>query len=270
MKLLDVSIEDSIKTVILTNVRTIKKRTIMKTKTKYIFGILLSFILMSCQFNGNFGVGVKGNGNVIKEDRVVTENFNSIEVSRGMDVYLTQNNNASLMVEADENLHDIIITEVENNTLKIYADENISSSKSKKVFVNFKDVNRIVSTSGSDIYSTNIIKAENLKLKTTSGSDMELEIEADVVECESTSGSDLRLAGTANKLYAKATSGSDIKAGNLKAEYCKASATSGADIILNTTDELYAKASSGGDIKYYGNPDKISKNDSASGNISKQ
>lgn len=242
----------------------------MKTNIKYSIGVLISFILMSCQFNGNFSFGVKGNGNVIKEDRTISENFNSIEVSRGIDVYLTQSDNINLMVEADENLHDIIITEVENNTLKIYADENISSSKSKKVFVNFKDIQKIVSTSGSDVYSTKIIQAENLKLKTTSGSDMELEIEVDVVDCESTSGSDLRLAGTANELYAKASSGSDIKAGDLVTNICNARATSGADITVHTREKLYASATSGGDIKYYGNPNDVTKKDGASGSISKK
>ena len=242
----------------------------MRTSTKIIVALLVSFMLVSCQFNGGFNFGVKGNGNVVKEDRIISDNFNSIEVSRGMDVYLTQGNTVGILVEADENLHDIIITEVEYNILKIYADENISSSKAKKVFVNFKDIQNIKSTSGSDVYSTNLIKTESIKLSTTSGSDMELELEADVIECESTSGSDLRLAGTANKLYAKATSGSDIKARDLRVGYCKASATSGAGITLNASEELYAKATSGGDIKYYGNPEKITKKDGTSGNISKQ
>ena len=242
----------------------------MKT-IKSISILFISVIfLTSCQFNGNFGMGVKGNGNVQKTDRTISEDFKTIEVSRGLDVYLTQSDQVNITVEADENLQDIIITVVEGNTLKIYADDNISSSKAQKVHVTFKDIQEIVSTSGSDVYSTKPIKTENLKLTTTSGSDMELDIIVDVVECHATSGSDLRLAGSANKIFANATSGSDIKAGDLKAKTCKANATSGADIILNSTQELIAKASSGGDIKYYGNPDKVSKNDGVSGKISKK
>lgn len=242
----------------------------MNSISKILLGLVLSVVLVSCQFNGNFGFGVSGNGNVVKEERTINSDFNAIEVSRGLDVYLTQNDEVSISVEADENLHEIIITEVENNTLKIYSEENISSSKSKQVFVSFKDIEKIVSTSGSDVYSTNTIKTENLSLRTTSGSDMELEIVVDVVDCESTSGSDLRLTGTTNKLFAKATSGSDIKAGNLISNICNASASSGADIVVNTKEKLYASASSGGDIKYYGNPDDVTKKDGASGNIRKQ
>ena len=242
----------------------------MKSKINYFFIIFAGLVLTSCQFNGDFGLGVKGNGNVIKEDRSISESFNAIEAGRGIDVYLSQNDKTSITVEADENLHDIIITEVENNTLKIYAEDNIASSKSQKVLVTFTNVQQIESWGGSDVYSTNIIQSDELKLKTTSGSDMELEIEVDVADCESTSGSDLRLSGTANKLYVKATSGSDIKAGDLISNTCNARATSGADIILHAKEKLYATATSGGDIKYYGNPVEVSTKDGASGNIRKQ
>jgi hypothetical protein len=242
----------------------------MTTISKLTTALIMSLLLVSCQFNGNFGFGVRGNGNVETVERSISEDFTEIKVSRGLDVYLTQSNQVSLEVEADENLHDIIITEVKNGVLNITTDENISFSKSKTVMVSFKDISKITATSGSDVYSTNTIVADNLELTTTSGSDMELDIEAQSVECRATSGSDLRISGSTNKLIADATSGSDIKAGNLIAKVSEANATSGADITLNTSDELYAKASSGGDIKYYGNPEKITKKDGISGSIRKQ
>ncbi len=242
----------------------------MTTIVKFIIGLILSLLMLNCTFDGNFNYGVKGNGNVQTADRDVSNEFEEIEVSRGLDVYLTQADDVSITVEADENLMDIIMTEVENNTLYIYADENIRASRSQKVHVNFTDIQRIKATSGSDVYSTNIINAENLELTTTSGADMEVAIDVDVADCKSTSGSDLRISGTANKLYADASSGSDIKAGDLKTKTCDAHASSGADITVYASEELYAKASSGGDVKYYGNPKKISKKDGVSGSVRKQ
>ncbi len=242
----------------------------MTTLTKFIVGLILSIILMSCQFNSNFGFGVNGNGNVETVEREIDENFTEIKVSRGLDVYLTQSDEVSLAVQADENLHDIIMTKVENNILNIYADENINHASAKKVMISFKTISKITSTSGSDVYSTNTITVENLTLKTTSGSDMELDVDTNVLECNSTSGSDLRLSGKTNKLFAEATSGSDIKAGNLESKISDVRVSSGADITVNTSEELYAKATSGGDIKYIGNPEKISKKDSSSGSIRKQ
>jgi len=242
----------------------------MTTLTKIIVATLLSLTLFSCNFDMNFNPGLKGNGNVQTEDRTINEEFTAIKATEGLDVYLTQSNEVSISVEADENLHDIIITEVVDGVLKIHTSENIGWSKSQKVMVSFKDISKITSTSGSDVYSTNTITADHLELKSTSGSDMELEVDTNTLDCKSTSGSDLRVSGITENLYAEATSGSDIKAGNLKAQTSNAKATSGADITINTSKELTAKATSGGDIKYYGNPEKVDKSDNVSGSIRKQ
>ena len=135
--------------------------------------------------------------------------------------------------------------------------------------MSFKDISRIISTSGSDVHGNNTISTDELELKTTSGSDMKLDINTTILNCESTSGSDLRLSGKTQKLIAEASSGSDIKAGNLGAESSQVRASSGADVTVNTSKELTANASSGGDIKYYGNPEKVNKNNSASGSVRK-
>ena len=242
----------------------------MTTLTKIIVTTLLSLSLFSCNFDINLNSGVRGNGNVITEERDVNEPFTAIHASEGLNVYLTQSNSESITVEADENLQELIITEVNNGILKIHTKENIGRSKSKKVWVNFKDITSITSTSGSDVTSTNIVNVAELKLKTTSGSNMKLEVNTSVLDCKSTSGSDLRLSGTTKNLIAEATSGSDIKANNLIAESSEVKATSGADITLNTSKKLTAKATSGGDIKYYGNPETVEKSDNVSGSISKK
>lgn len=241
----------------------------MTTLTKIIVATILSLTAMSCNFDMNFSTGVRGNGDVVTEERKLSESFSVIEANEGLDVYLTQGDIESITVEADENLHDIIITEIEDGVLKIHTSENIGRSSSKKVLVSFKDVTKIKSTSGSDVFSTNTITADYLELKSTSGSDMELDVDVTELDCKSTSGSDLRLSGTTKKLTAEATSGSDIKAANLIAESSHVKATSGADISVNTTKELTAKATSGADITYYGNPKTVNKSDGVSGSIRK-
>ena len=242
----------------------------MTTLTKIIVATLLSLTLFSCNFDINMNSGVRGNGNVQIEERTVNQTFTAIKATEGLNVYLTQGNSESITVEADENLHELIITEVIDGVLKIHTTENIGKSTVKKVMVSFKDISAITSTSGSDVYSTNTISANHLNLKSTSGSDMKLDVNTSILECKSTSGSDLKLSGKTEKLIAEATSGSDIKASNLMAKSSQVKATSGADISVNTSKELTAKATSGGDIRYYGNPEKVNKKGGVSGNIRKQ
>ena len=239
----------------------------MTTLSKIIVATVLSMLMLSCNFSMNFGPGVRGNDNVVTAERTLDGDFDEIKVSNGLDVYLTQDTNEGIRIEADENLHDIIMTSVENNILNIYTTENISYAASRKVMVSFDDISNIKATSGSDVYSTNTIKTKALKLSTNSGSDMELDIDVTSVTCDSSSGSDLKLTGKAENLVAEASSGSDIKAGNLVTKIAEVRASSGADITVHTTKELIAKSGSGGDVKYYGNPEKVEKNDSTSGSI---
>ncbi|MGK0253859.1 MAG: hypothetical protein ACI9OE_001339 [Mariniflexile sp.] len=239
----------------------------MTTLVKIIAATLISFSLFSCNFNMNLNPGVKGNGDVKIENRTMNQPFTAIKATEGLDVYLTQSDSESIRVEADENLQDIIVTEVIDGVLKIHTKQNIGRCTSKKVMVSFRDISSIISTSGSDVYSTNTITTETLELESTSGSDMKLDVNTTTLNCKSTSGSDLKLSGKTIKLIAEATSGSDIKAEDLIAESSQVKATSGAGITVNTTKELTANATSGADIKYLGNPEVVNKNNSSSGSI---
>lgn len=261
----------------------------MTTLTKIIVSTLLSLLLFSCNFDISLNPGVNGNGNVVESSRSVNEPFNAIKASEGLNVYVTQSDNESIIVEADENLQDLIITEVVDNVLKIHTKKNIGKASSKKIMVSFKEVASIISNSGSNVYSTNTITAENLELETSSGSNMTLDVNSSSIkcnassgsnmtlqlntknlECSSSSGSNIKLKGEAIKLIAEASSGSNIIAGDLISETSQANASSGSNITVNTSKELIAKASSGGGINYYGNPEKVEKNDSASGSIRKK
>ncbi|MDG1731316.1 MAG: DUF2807 domain-containing protein [Algibacter sp.] len=239
----------------------------MTTLVKFIVTTVISLTLFSCNFDMNLNSGIRGNGDVITEVRTINESFSTIRATEGLDVYLTQSDNENVSVEADGNLQEIILTEVKDGVLKIHTKKNIGKATSKKVHVRFKNISSIISTSGSDVYSTHTITTERLDLKSSSGSDMEVDVNTSVLNCKSSSGSDMRISGKTTKLVAEASSGADIKAADLMAESSEVKASSGADITINTSKELTARASSGGDIKYYGNPEKVDKSDSASGSV---
>jgi len=239
----------------------------MSTLVRIVVTSILSIIMLSCDFSLNIGTGIDGNKKVVTQDRNISNNFESIKVSQGLDLYITQSNDVSLSVEADENLHDIIMTDVENGTLLIYTTENIRRAASKKINLSIDNISAIKATSGSDVFSTNTIKTNSLELNSTSGADITLDVKTETLNCYSTSSSDIRVSGTTKSLFAEATSGSDIKASDLIAETSKVKATSGADISVNTSKELTARATSGGDIRYSGNPEKINKSDSSAGSV---
>ncbi|WP_340074930.1 head GIN domain-containing protein [Leptobacterium sp. I13] len=241
----------------------------MTTLLKIITTLLLSLFLTSCQWDVMIGEGKKGNGNVVTESRNTNESFTVIKASEGLDVYVTQDDKTDIRVEADENIIEFIRTDIKNGVLRIHTEERIGRAKSKKVYVSLPEITALYSNSGADLYSIGLIKVDELRLDSSSGADIEVEVDVDELRLDSSSGADIEVSGKADFLFADASSGSDIKATNLTARKCIADVSSGADISVNVTDELTADASSGGDVHYSGNPEIVKKDRSSAGRISK-
>ncbi|UGU16817.1 DUF2807 domain-containing protein [Sinomicrobium kalidii] len=239
----------------------------MTTVVKILIAAALSLFLSSCQLDRI--MGVTGNGNVQTEERNIPEGFNTIEAGNGLKVYITQGPATAIRIEADENLLDIIRTEVRGDELHVFSEKNIGKAKSKKVYISAPNIEAIASSSGADVFVENILKADRLELKSSSGSVLRLETEADYISCRASSGANLKIKGRANTLKVRASSGSSVKAGDLEVAECNAEASSGGNISLYVTKDLTASASSGGDIRYSGNPESVSTGKSVSGSVRK-
>lgn len=238
----------------------------MKT-ANFITAIGAALILSSCNLNIN--TGENGNGNVVTEERTVSEDFNEVRGSAGLDVYLSQGDENKIMVEADENLLQYIETSIENGKLHITTSENIGHAESKKIYVTFKELNNIEASSGADVTGNSVIKSENLSLKSSSGADLKVEVFAKDLIAKTSSGADLEVSGKASSLNADASSGSELNAKELLVINCNAEASSGAGITVNVKEKLETHVSSGGDIDYYGNPVSVNSNKSHSGSVNK-
>jgi len=234
------------------------------------------------------GPSIEGNGNVTEENRK-SGDFDEIEVSRGMNVYISQGDITKVVVRADENLMDAIETITEDNKLIVKAKQNIRKAKSKKVFVTVPKIKEISSSSGSNVYSETKITSKNLELSTSSGSNMtmevnvgnlessassgsnlKLQIKAENIEATASSGSNIFIEGKTDTFKGKVSSGSNIKAEDLSSESCTAQASSGGNIWITANKELNGKVSSGGNVFYYGNAETKNIEKSSGGNVIKK
>ncbi len=237
----------------------------MKTKQiQFTFLVaLMGLLLSSCWF---MGPSVKGNGNVTEEVRNVGE-FDQIKVSRGMNVYITHGSPAKVVVIADNNLHEVIETEVDGGILKVFVNENVGWAKEKKVMVTVDKLSGVEVTSGSNVYSQNQIMSENLDIKSTSGANLTLEVNARYLKANCSSGANIKLSGLSKEAELEASSGANLKGQELKADNCKMRASSGANVYATVVERLEADASSGGNITYYGEPGSTEIESSSGGNI---
>ena len=240
----------------------------MTTLIRIIIAFILALVTSSCGFDGNFGNGIKGNGEITTDSRATSSEFTIVSASEGIDVYVTQGKTASIKVEADENVIALIATDITNGKLEIHAKENIGRA-TKKVYVTLPRITGIESASGADLISENTLKVDVISIDASSGSDISLEIMADEINVGTSSGADIKISGKTNILRVDASSGSDIQATHLESKICHAEASSGSDISVTVSDKLVADASSGADIRYSGNPE-VQKNKSPSGSVRKR
>lgn len=238
--------------------------------TKLVITTLAAIMLNSCTSSVSLGNSVKGSGKVTKETRNLS-GFNKVTVTGGLDCEIRQSDKFAVVVEADDNLHEGILTTVENGVLKIDSDYNgYKNVNSKKVIVQMPVIASLESSGGSSLKSLNTLKSEAITVKTSSGSEMEVDVESDTVTCESSSGSELNIKGKALKTYAHSSSGSEINAEDLMANEIDAQSSSGSSITVAPILLLDAKASSGSSISYTKKPRQLRKQSTSGGSVSEE
>jgi hypothetical protein len=187
--------------------------------------------------------------------------FHGIQVSAGIDLYISQSSTVAVAVSASgTEYRDKIVTEVENGILKIYYGEKGSWGSSNwgnhkmKAYVSANNIELLEASGGSDIFIDEQLKVTKLKVQLSGGSDMIGKLEVDDLVVGASGGSDAKLTGTVNHLKVNISGGSDFKGADLSAENCIISASGGSDAYIHVTKELESHASGGSDIRYTGNP----------------
>lgn len=224
----------------------------------------ITLLLISCT---DFEHQKKGNGNVITDNRKVSESFSKIEVGQAIDVEIEQADSYSIEVEADSNLIEHINTSIENGVLKISADVGFENAEKLLVKVKMKQITDIETTSASNLKSVNVLKGKNLNINATSASEIDIEAEYESIHVEATSTGEVTIKGKTLELETNASSASDIDASELLANTVLAQATSAGQTSVHAIVKLDAKASSAGQINSVKNPREIRKEETSGGEV---
>lgn len=212
---------------------------------------------------------ISGDGKVVSQPRDLSE-FNGIKVGSGIDVFLTQGEPQSVVVEADENLQEWIRTEVNGNVLRIFTDKTIRSARSKKVHITCKTLDQLEISSAGDITSLNRFKTESIRIELSSAGDLEFELDADEINLSMSSAGNANLKGTANKLRADLSSAGDLNAFDLETKIADVSVSSAGNARVYVTEEASFRSSSAGSIHYRGEPNIKNISTSSAGSVRKR
>src|SRR6185503_11020599 len=142
--------------------------------------------------------------------------FHAIEVSGGIDLYLSQGEEAVAVSASKTDYRDKIITEVKDGVLKIWFDWKNSSkfnwdNHKLKAYVSVKNLDKLHASGGSDIDIDGTLKTTKLDMNISGGSDFNGKVESDDLVIEASGGSDVDISGKAARLTIDVSGGSDFK-----------------------------------------------------------
>ena len=237
--------------------------TFKTSNMKYLYFLLITLSVVSCKN------GMRGSGNMIRETRQVSE-ISSASVSGPIKVDVKIGLIPSLIIEADDNIMPFVVTNVSDNNLNIKLKGiNILINATINIHLIIPAITKLTTSASAEIRTSEIItNTEKVTFVASSGSLINVNVDAPVIFADASSGADIILAGRTKNLTAQSSSGSKVNLIALQAENVSASASSGAEITVFASVGINANASSGGNVKYKGGAASVVKNVSSGGSVS--
>ncbi|MCY1514576.1 putative auto-transporter adhesin, head GIN domain [compost metagenome] len=202
---------------------------------------------------------------------VSVKNFDGISVGSGIDLYLTQGAEESLTIKAGKNVIDNVVVEQKGGDINIRYKTKINWSilmdEQIKVYVSYKNLERLAASGGSDVYTQNPMKVNVLDLSASGGADVKLTLNCKNLSLSASGGADIYLKGNGENLSLSASGGADINAFGYVVNYAKVAVSGGADADIYVNKGLDAAASGGGDVNYKGTAVLKRTNSSKSGDV---
>jgi Putative auto-transporter adhesin, head GIN domain len=209
------------------------------------------------------------------EVRTISGSFNSIKISGGINLFLTQSDEEAVAVSAaDDKFKEGIKTVVEDNILKIYyfgeRSWNNFKNKNLRVYVSFKELQKLDASSACDIQVAGSIKVSSLTLSLSGASDFKGAVNVGELKIGASGASDVTIKGIAASVRIETTGASDVKGYDLVTELCTASASGASDINITVNKEIKASASGASDISYKGSAEIKESHASGASSVSKK
>ena len=201
---------------------------------------------------------IGGSGNVVIEDRPVS-NFNRVSLTGVGEVIITQGEEESLTVRADDNIMRYIKTEVENGTLILgFTDQvknkHIRPSKRIEFTLSVKDVTGLDISGAGDV---NVASLDTDRLEIVVGGAGDVSISsltAEELVVHLNGAGNVELAGQVTEQNVEINGFGAYQAAKLESQTAMVAVNGAGSATLWATDTLDVRIPGAGNVTYYGNP----------------
>lgn len=201
---------------------------------------------------------IKGSGRVTNQGKTISS-FNRIEISSAFTVELIQSEKEFVNIQTDENIQPYVVVEVKNKKLRIRLKKgvNIKKMTTLSAKIGFSHLNEIKLSGATDLKANGILTFDDLKIRTSGASNLELNIKAGQLTVDCSGASDLKLMGQAEIVTLELSGASTLEAYDLHINNCVANVSGASDAEIFASDNLIIEASGASSVHYKGDPKDI-------------
>ncbi|MDX2188799.1 MAG: head GIN domain-containing protein [Bacteroidota bacterium] len=222
---------------------------------KYTFLIVLSLSLVS--FNTSFSQKIKPSGKITFENRPVQE-FEDIDLDGMFNVFLSQSDTASVRVETDENLQQLIVVESKDAKLKVYDKDESKKYKHivMNVYIKAPDIQKLkVDLFESKLTCTGVLKVTDFELNNVSSGLVYLNINATEFKANFNAFGDMILEGNAETAKFVCSGSGNVNGKKFTAGLFDIDYSGSGNVEVAEIKEISLKSTGNGDIFYKGQPE---------------
>lgn len=211
---------------------------------------------------------IVGSGNVVSKDFTVDE-FQGVDLAVHGDLYLTQDEQQTLRIEAEDNLLEILQVNVENGKLSINSEQCYTNTKPVNIYVSMKDIGDLSISGSGKIIGQTEIKADKLKLGILGSGSLDISLDAEELDTHISGSGDTKLKGS-SRIHTIVIDGSgNVKAFDLSTEKTDIRIGGSGNGEVDASKELNMNILGSGNV-YYSGEAKVSQSISGSGKVEKR
>ncbi len=174
--------------------------------SKFLFVSALALVFSSSIAQDNNRETIEGNGKLVTKE-VPIQSFDALEANGVYELKLTQGNNESVKIEAEENLQEFFSVKNEGSKLVIDTkklnNKNLKTKNKMKVYVSFKKLKSLELGTVGNVQSENQLSFDNLDLDAKSVGNVNLNLTANKLNLNNKSVGNVELSGKAENAVVK-------------------------------------------------------------------
>lgn len=182
------------------------------------------------------------------------DDFTEIRATTALDIVLRQGDKCDIQIDTDdESAKQYVKYQVRQGVLELTLRKGTIHNKIT-IIVTVRDLDRIDLSGAVAIRSEGILRLDDLDIRLSGASSVDLHLMLDELELRSSGSSDIELRGACNEFDIRTSGASSVDAFDFDVQKCEIHSSGASNIGISVVKELDLEADGASEIRYKGTP----------------